>query len=89
MKKLPAMQFYPGDWRRNPKVQSLTYEERGLWFEMLCLMHFAEPRGKLLISDLPQLLGIPEAKAKQIEAKLLSKDVANIEQNYSVPAHDK
>ena len=83
-KKLPAMQFYPGDWRRNPKVQSLTYEERGLWFEMLCLMHFAEPRGKLPIEDLPILLGINQTKVKQTLAKLLAKGVANIEQNYII-----
>jgi hypothetical protein len=78
------MQFYPGDWRRNPKVQSLTYEERGLWFEMLCLMHFAEPRGKLPLEDLPMLLGIDQAKAKQTVAKLLAKEVANTEQNYII-----
>ena len=84
MKKLPAIQFYPGDWRRNPKVQSLTYEERGLWFEMLCLMHFAEPRGKLPLEDLPMLLGIDQAKAKQTVAKLLAKEVANTEQNYII-----
>ena len=51
--KLPAFQFYPGDWRKDPGVQSLDYHDRGVWFEILCLMHESEDRGKLLLNGKP------------------------------------
>jgi hypothetical protein len=49
MAKLPAIQFYPGDWRKDVGVQSLSYHDRGVWFEMLMLMHESEVRGKLML----------------------------------------
>lgn len=49
MSKLPAIQFYPGDWRKDVGVQSLNYHDRGVWFEMLLLMHDSEVRGKLML----------------------------------------
>jgi hypothetical protein len=49
-KKLPAMQFYPGDWRRDVGVQSLSFHDRGVWFEMLMLMHGSERRGVLVLN---------------------------------------
>jgi hypothetical protein len=51
--KLPALQFYPGDWRKDPGVQSLNYFDRGVWFEILCLMHESSERGKLLLNSQP------------------------------------
>lgn len=51
--KLPALQFYPGDWRKDVGVQSLSYHDRGVWFEMLMLMHESEQRGKLLLNGAP------------------------------------
>src|SRR5688572_2013184 len=51
--KLPALQFYPGDWRKDPGVQSLNYFDRGVWFEILCLMHESSDRGKLLLNGQP------------------------------------
>lgn len=51
--KLPAFQFYPGDWRKDPGIQALSFEERGIWVEILCLMHESSPRGKLLLSGKP------------------------------------
>lgn len=63
--KLPAFQFYPGDWRKDPGVQSLGYEARGVWFEILCLMHESDRRGVLLLNGkamtdeaLARLLGL-------------------------------
>lgn len=47
--KKPAIQFYIGDWRKDPAVSGLTYAARGLWLEMLFLMHESPHRGYLLI----------------------------------------
>jgi len=31
--KRPAFQFYPGDWRRDTALQSVSLAARGLWIE--------------------------------------------------------
>src|SRR5262245_47694831 len=84
MSKLPSLQFYPGDWRKDPGVQSLDYETRGIWFEMLLLMFESEERGKLLLNGQPMpdealanILGLEVAKVQQTVSKLLSYGVAS------------
>ncbi len=86
MSKLPAIQFYPGDWRKDPGVQALDYYERGVWFEILCILWESEQRGKLLlngkkmpIEGLARLLGLETEKCKQILTKLVDYGVAKIE----------
>lgn len=75
--KLPAIQFYPGDWRKDPGVQSLSYHDRGVWFEILCLMHESPQRGKLLLNGkkmsvdaLARLLGLDQQTLDQTLARL-------------------
>lgn len=51
MTRPPAFQFYPGDWQRDPALQSCTLAARGLWMEMLCIMHQSEPYGHLKINN--------------------------------------
>jgi len=46
-KKLPAFQFYPGDWLKDPALRSVSVAARGLWIDMLCLMHESPRRGYL------------------------------------------
>lgn len=53
MSKLPAFQFYPGDWMKDLGVRALSFHDRGVWLEMLCLMHESEQRGKLLLNGNP------------------------------------
>ena len=45
--KAPASQFYWGDLRRDPEYHMMSWSARGVWIEMLCLMHFSNERGKL------------------------------------------
>lgn len=85
-KKLPAIQFYPGDWRKDIGVQSMTLEEKGAWLEILLFMYDSEERGKLSLNgrpvsdhELASMLSIDVAKAQQIVSKLVSKGVANID----------
>lgn len=47
MNKSPAFQFYPGDWMKDPALRSVSLEARGLWMDMLCLMHESIRRGYL------------------------------------------
>lgn len=90
-KKLPSWQFYPGDWQRDPGVQALDYESRGIWFEILLIMFDSEQRGKLVLNGqkmpeeaLAQLLKLDQAKLKQTLSKLVSYGVAKVEQNTGI-----
>ncbi len=84
--KLPAMQFYPGDWRKDPGVQSLGYFERGVWFEVLLLMHESEPRGKLLLNGNPMtynalktILGLPLDQTISTIETLIKTGICSVE----------
>jgi hypothetical protein len=46
----PWLKFYPSDWRADPALRMCSLASRGLWMEMLCLMHEATLRGSLLIN---------------------------------------
>jgi hypothetical protein len=82
--KIPAFQFYPADWRKDPAVQSLSYHDKGIWFEILCLMHESEERGKLLLNGKPmpdealaRLLGLDKQILTKTLTKLLEYGVAS------------
>ena len=47
MAKLPGFMFYPGDWLKDPALRSCSLGSRGLWIDMLCLMHESSRRGFL------------------------------------------
>lgn len=49
--KRPAFQFYPGDWLRSTDLRSCSVGARGLWIDMLCLMHDGNPYGYLKVKD--------------------------------------
>lgn len=83
--KLPALQFYPGDWRKDPGVQSLTYEERGIWIEILFLMHESDSRGTLTLNGHPIsderlaiLLKLDKQKITTVITTLLELGVASL-----------
>ena len=37
--KRPSFQFYPNDWRADSSLSMCSLLARGLWVELLCLMH--------------------------------------------------
>ncbi len=51
--KRPAFQFYPADWRKDLELQSCSIAARGLWHEMMCVMHEAVPYGHLVLNGKP------------------------------------
>lgn len=51
--KRPSYQWYPGDARRDTGLQSCRLVVRGLWREMLDLMHDGEPYGHLTAGGQP------------------------------------
>lgn len=78
------MPFYVGDWLKAPDIQSLPYELKGLWFEMMCFMWESRERGVLLYSheELSRLLRLPEVLLEQKLQQLYSKGI------YSTREHD-
>lgn len=46
----PWMKFYPQDWRADEKLRLCSLSARGLWIEMLAIMHRSERYGFLLIA---------------------------------------
>lgn len=53
MTKRPAFQWYPGDAQRDTALRACCLEARGLWREMLDLMHDGEPYGHLTAGGSP------------------------------------
>lgn len=51
--KRPAFQFYPGDWQRDAALRCCSVAARGLWIEMMCVMHQADPYGVLVLNGKP------------------------------------
>lgn len=49
----PWMKFYPSDWRADPALRMCSIAARGLWIEMLCVMHEAVPYGSLRVNGNP------------------------------------
>ena len=73
----PFMKFYPSDWRSDPQLRMCGLPARGLWMEMLTLMHEAQPYGHLLISgnaptdaQLGVLVGAPPAQIPDLLREL-------------------
>lgn len=46
----PWLKFYPTDWRSDPALKMCSLAARGLWIEMIALMHEATPYGHLVVS---------------------------------------
>lgn len=85
--KQPSFQFYPGDWRKDPGVQALGYFERGVWFEILCLMFESQERGKLMLNGkampeaaLARLLGLDNQVLTTALTAILEYGVASREE---------
>jgi hypothetical protein len=51
--KQPWIKFYPSDWSGDRKLHMCSIGARGLWVEMMCVMHEAEPYGHLVTDGKP------------------------------------
>lgn len=71
---LPWMKFYPAAWRADPALRMCSLAARGLWVEMLSIMHEAEPYGYLLVNGRPvtdaQLAVLAAAPSDQVPSLL-------------------
>ncbi len=82
MEKRPAFQFYPGDWRRDTPLQSCSLASRGLWLEMMNLMHDGTPYGHLQVNEKtitpPLLARMVGAEVKELQPLLVELGTAGV-----------
>jgi len=78
----PWLKFYPTDWRSDPRLRMCGIAARGLWIEMIALMHEAVPYGHLIVSghsptdaQLAVLAGMPSAQVPELLGELESAGV--------------
>lgn len=87
----PWFKFFPTDWRADPALKSCSLAARGLWMEMLGIMHEAEPRGHLLINGQPvtpttlsALVGAPKESVVGLLAELEAAGVFSRRKNGTI-----
>lgn len=71
--KRPSFQFYPGDWTGNSNLRRCTHAEKGVWLEVMCLMHDQAEYG-VLRWPLKEIVEAVKCKPADIRA-LVSKGV--------------
>jgi hypothetical protein len=88
MGKNPAFQFYPKDWRSDIELQSCSLEAKGLWIELLCIMHQGTPYGYLTTNtgdkptdnQIAKWVGIHPVKYRKLLTELLHRKVAKTDE---------
>lgn len=82
MSDRPWLKFYPRDWRGDQALRLVSLPARGLWIEMLCIMHEATPYGHLVVGakpleagDLARLVGISIEEVRALLVELTDAEV--------------
>ena len=86
--KRPAFQFYPGDWLRSADLRACSVGARGLWIDMLCLMHGGNPYGYLRVGatvihseNLARMVGAEATEIEKWLEELALAEVYSIDKN--------
>nr|WP_298117377.1 DnaT-like ssDNA-binding domain-containing protein [uncultured Pseudomonas sp.] len=66
--KRPSFQFYPADWRNNAKLRRCSWAARGVWIELMGLMHDSDEYGVLRwnLKQIAQAIGAPIKLLKEL-----------------------
>ncbi|HEF4738887.1 hypothetical protein KTD19_07890 [Burkholderia multivorans] len=75
----PSFQFYPGDWQANSNLRRCTHAEKGVWIDVMCLLHDSEEYGVLRwpLKEIAQAIGAPLATLRSIVHKGVLKGADN------------
>jgi hypothetical protein len=67
----PSFQFYPADWRNNANLRRCSWEARGVWIEVMGLMHDSDQYGVLHwpLKEIAQALGAPAKLVQELASK--------------------
>lgn len=68
----PSFQFYPGDWSKNANLRRCSPAARGVWVDILCLLHDSEAEYGVLrwpLKDVANAASAPMPLVKELVAK--------------------
>lgn len=69
--KRPSFQFYPADWSANSNLRRCTHEEKGIWIDVMCLLHDQEEYGvvRWSLKEIAQAIGSTVQKVRGLVTK--------------------
>jgi len=69
--KRPSFQFYPADWRNNAKLRRCSEAARGVWMDVLCVLHDSDEYGvcRWPLADLARAAGANLKLLKELSQK--------------------
>lgn len=64
----PSFQFYPGDWMSDKELRRCSHELKGIWIDLLCILHDSDEYGILrwTMDELAQAVGTTTSKVKRL-----------------------
>lgn len=73
----PSFQFYPGDWQSNKNLRRCSHTEKGIWLDVMCLLHDSEEYGVLRwpLKEIAQAVSCRPADLKALVTKGVLKGV--------------
>jgi len=87
--KRPSFQFYPGDWQANSNLRRCTHAEKGVWLDVMCLMHDQPEYGVLRwpLKEIAQAVGAPIGSLRALVTKSILKgdDIELVEAFVYIP----
>ena len=69
----PSFQFYPGDWQANSNLRRCTHDEKGLWIDVMCLLHDQNEYG-IVRWNLKEIARAINSTPKRLQ-NLIKKDI--------------
>jgi len=75
--KRPSFQFYPGDWQRNANLRRCSPSARGVWVDVMCLLHDSDEYGVLRwpLKEIAQASGASMAHVRELVDKSVLKGI--------------
>lgn len=69
--KRPSFQFYPGDWQANSNLRRCSHAEKGVWLDVMCLMHDQPEYGILRwpLKEIAQAVGCQISALRALSTK--------------------
>jgi len=69
--KRPSFQFYPEDWLSNSNLRRCSHEEKGIWIDIICLLHDQEEYGVVRwpLAEITQAVGCSIGKLRSLVNK--------------------
>jgi len=88
--KAPAFQFYPADWLSNVKLRRCSPAARGVWIDVMCLMHGSDEYGVLRwpLAEIAKVVNAPIKVLRELwERGVLKGAEAGAADYVHVPRH--